>query len=128
MTTTTETLRTETIERTATIRLVRTIDLDALFKARGENEMIAIVDIQTAGEFVVEVQPVTRGAALDRIPVFSEKEGQALIDGFLLCAELKSSKRKAKPAKAKAAPKTKPAKAKAETKKEADARKAAAAN
>ena len=126
MTTTTETLRTETIERTATIRLVRTIDLDALFKARGENEMIAIVDIQTAGEFVVEVQPVTRGAALDRIPVFSEKEGQALIDGFLLCAELKSSKRKAKPAKA--APKTKPAKAKAETKKEADARKAAAAN
>jgi len=81
------TIDTREIERTATLRLVRVVDFEALAEANGGS--VTKEQIQTAGDYEVVVTPNGRDAKEIRRKVESLAEGNALINGFVLCAELK---------------------------------------
>ena len=88
---TTETIQTITVDRTATVSLVRTIDLDKIIReAKGGS-----VDVEAlkAGTYEIVTQPVARGSEETRAQVNSAEVGHAYLLGFEACHALKSKRR-----------------------------------
>ena len=83
-----EEITTRTIERTATVRLLRVVDLDKII-ADASDGSVTVDDLQKAGDFVVEVQPNGRNVEAKRIYVADHSAGLAWLAGFETCAELK---------------------------------------
>ena len=81
------TIDTREIERTATLRLVRVVDYEALAEANGGQ--ITTEQLQTAGDFEVGIQPNGRDAKEIRRSMPTRADGLAFMAGFALCAELK---------------------------------------
>lgn len=81
---------TRNVDRVATLRLVRVVDFEALAEANGGS--VTKEQIQTAGDFEVVIQPNGRDASEIRWAVENIGEGNALINGFVACAELKRNK------------------------------------
>ncbi len=81
---------TREIERVATVRLVRVVDFEALAEANGGS--VTKEQIQTAGDYEVVVTPNGRDAKEIRRNVGSLAEGNAMINGFALCADVKKNK------------------------------------
>ena len=77
-----------TIERTATVRLLRIVDLDKII-ADASDGSVTIDALKSAGKFLVEVQPNGRNAQAIRQAVSDEKAGVAWVHGFEACADLK---------------------------------------
>lgn len=82
------TLRTVPVERVATIKLVRVVDLEKI-AAESTDGMISVEALQTAGDYVVIIQPNGRGAEPVRCDVADEVAGATFIDGFLAAVNLK---------------------------------------
>ena len=102
-----EEIATHTVERTASLRLLKTTDLDAIV-AGAVDGTVKVEDLKGAGDFMIEVTPNGRDATKAHVDVAGEDAGRAWLEGFLYCASLKKTgtrKPKAKPANGKPAPK-----------------------
>lgn len=81
-------LETKTIERAATLRVLRVVNFEELAdKATTIEEMREAM--KAGGTFTFEVQPNGRGADALRVPVPSAEFGAAMIAGFVLAIEMK---------------------------------------
>ena len=83
-----EVIATRTIERTATVHLLRVVDLDKII-ADADDGSVTVDALKGAGFFVVEVRPNGRGAKVTRVTVGDEVAGLAWVNGFEACAGLK---------------------------------------
>ena len=84
------------VERTATLTLVRTLDLDAL--ADKHPKGIPPDVLRGGGTFEIVIEPNGRGKPTTRQAVESAELGAAWIDGFAACNEFKKKgPRAAKP-------------------------------
>ena len=82
------TIQTRTVDRTASLTLVRVLDLSEL-EAIAKDGAIPLEALQTAGRFEILIAPNGRGAKTIRHTVSGELEGVAWLDGFEACNELK---------------------------------------
>lgn len=98
------TIKKITLERVATVSLLRAIDIEEIAKSAVDG-MIPADLLANAGEFIAQVEPNGRGAVPIRHPVKNELEGLAFLAGFEAAVSLKKkSPRKEKtPAEKKAA-------------------------
>ena len=108
-------LTTATVERVATLKLVRVVDYEKLAEENGGS--VSTDMIREAGKFEIVIVPNGRDAKTIRQPVASHLAGTSFLDGFEACAELKR--------KGPRTPKTPAQKAAAKKKREAAAKKKA---
>jgi hypothetical protein len=81
---------TRTVERTATLKLVRVVDYEKLAEENGGS--VTIEALKTAGDFEIVIEPNGRDAKSKRIPVADAGAGAAWLDGFEAAAKGKGSR------------------------------------